>query len=313
MNAVKKLIVAAVAVSAALGGAGAAAGGTEVLVCNFFADTVTRHDPVTGNRIGQLDPAGNIRGPLCAKLGPDGLLYVASEGNNSVKRFNAATGAFVDDFVAGGALTQPTGLAWDSAGNLYVGSFDQSAVLKYHGGTGAYLGQFVASGQGLLSGADNGMTFGPDGNLYVPSYNNGRIIRYNGVTGATIGTFSTLVARPRVLLFTTGALMATGESQNTVRRLNPTTGANLGNLTGLGAGGLSTPIGLALDGSGGVLVGSSGNNRVLRFDAVTGAALGTFADAADGINAPAFITVIPGPGAAWALGLGVVVAGRRRR
>lgn len=284
---------------------------TEILVCNFFANTVTRHDPTTGNLIGTLDPAANIRGPLCARLGPDGLLYVASEGNNRIKRFNANTGAFLGDFIADPLLTQPTSLAWDPAGNLYVGSFDQSAVLKFNGHTGAYLSHFVTSGQGSLSGPDNGMTFGPDGNLYVPSYDNNRILRFNGSTGATIGTFSSTVSRPRVLIFTPSALLVTGETVNTVRRLNPTTGANLSNLFPSGTGGLSTPVGLALDANT-IFVGSSANNRILRYNATTGAALGTFADAADGINAPVFITIIPSPASAAPIALAIFAIRRRR-
>lgn len=313
MNGVMKHIGVAVAVVVALAmpEMSRAAAGEVMLVCNFFGNTVSRFDVGSGALLGTLDAAGGVRGPLCARMGPDGKVYVASEGDNSIKRFNADTGAFVDSFVVGGALTKPTGLTWDAAGDMYVSSFDKSAVLKYDGKSGAFKSTFVSAGQGGLSGADNGMTFGPDGSLYVPSYNNNRVIRY-GADGSTLGTFLSAVGRPRVLEFRGDVLYVTSETVNNVLRFDAATGQALPNLS-TSTNGIRTPIGLAFGTDGSVYVGSSDNNRIIRINGQTGAFMSVFADPADGILGPAFITIIPTPSVGTIVMLAGVMGCRRRR
>ncbi len=283
----------------------------EMLVCGFGNNAVYRYD-MSGNLLGTLDAAGNLSGPLCAKMGPDGKIYVTSEGNNRIVRFSASSGALVDTFISDAGLDSPTGLAWDKSGNLYVSSFNGNKVRKYNGATGAYLSDFVTAGSGLLSGADNGMTFGPDGNLYVPSYNNNRIIKYNGTTGALIGNFIPSIGRPRVFEWVGASVYVTSETQNAVKKYNGTNGVAQGNLVAPGAGGLRTPIGMVFDGDGFIYV-TSATNQVLKYDAATGAFVGVFVDTLPtGLFQPAFLTIIPGPGG-WvlmALGMGAM---RRRR
>ena len=73
-------------------------------------------------------------------------------GDESVKRYNATTGASEGDFVPNGSggLTFPLGGAIGPDGNLYVSNSDNEDVLRYNGMTGAFIDAFVPSGSGGL-------------------------------------------------------------------------------------------------------------------------------------------------------------------
>lgn len=310
-TSLSRLIQVVVAFAGAL--LSARASHADLLVSNFGSSTLTRYDAASGALTATYGAGSGLNHPLCTRLGPDGLLYVASEGTNSVLRYNATNGAFVDAFVApgSGGLTQPTGLDWGKDGSLYVSSFNGNAVLRYDGTSGAFQNTFVTPGSGPLNGADNGMTFGPDGNLYVPSYFSGRVLKYNGTTGAYIGIFAT-VARPRVIIFRGNDVLISSETANTVRRHDLLTGAFLGNLVSTN---VRTPIGMAIDTDGSLYVASSGDNRIVQFNATTGAYIRDFATAAQGVSLPAFITVIsaPSPGSALVMALSAAASASRRR
>ena len=70
-------------------------------------------------------------------------LLVSSGDTDSVLRYNAATGAFIDTFASGGGLDDPEGLAFGPDGNFYVTS-RSNAVLRYDGTTGEFLGVFAS-------------------------------------------------------------------------------------------------------------------------------------------------------------------------
>lgn len=285
----------------------------DLLVSNFFSSSVDRYSP-TGLPLGTLS-GGSLSGPLCARLGPDGLLYVASEGTNSVLRYNPQTYAFIDEFITPGrgGLAGPTGLTWGPDGSLYVPSFSGNSVLRYDGATGAFRGVFVTPGAGGLNGADNGATFGPDGNLYVPSYYGNQVLRYNGSTGAFMNAFVASIGRPRVLIFRGSDLLITSETGHSVRRYNAATGAALGTFVAARSGGLTTPVGMAFGEDGLLYVGSTGTNKILRYSGVNGAFQSEFLSAPGAtIDGPAFLTFVPAP---WGLGvvLAPLVLPRRRR
>ncbi len=289
----------------------AAAHAAEMLVCGFGSNKVYRYN-MSGSLIGTLDVAGNLSGPLCARMGPDGKIYVVSEGNNRIVRFSASTGAYIDDFISDAGMNAPTGITWDKAGNAYVASFNGNKVRKYNT-SGGFVSDFVTAGSGTLSGADNGISFGPDGHLYVPSYNNNRVLKYNGVTGAFISSFIPSIGRPRTFEWFNGSLYITTETGNAVQKRNATNGVNQGNLVAAGSGGLQTPIGMAFGGDGFLYV-TSANNKILKYNATTGAFVGVFADATTSdLNLPAFITIIPTPSSAVVLLASSLAIARRRR
>src|SRR5258708_13958306 len=56
------------------------------------------------------------------KFGPDGNLYVCSNSDNTVRRFDGVTGAFMDVFASGAPLLLPVGLTFGPDGNMYISS-----------------------------------------------------------------------------------------------------------------------------------------------------------------------------------------------
>src|SRR5262245_2943021 len=174
----------------------------QLLVSSFFSDQVTRHSLPDCALIGTLQTGVGLDGALCARVGPDGLLYVASEGTDTIQRYNVESGAFIDTFVTAGSggLDGPTGTTWNALGQLIVASLNNCMVPQYDGVTGASLGTLVTSGTNGLNGPDNGTIIGPDGDLYVPSYFQNRVLRFDGETGAPVGgAFIASIGRPRVL------------------------------------------------------------------------------------------------------------------
>lgn len=109
-----------------------AASGAELLVSSFWTSRIGQYALPTGPYLGDLPNASNFVNPLCARLGPDGLLYVASEATDSIARYDAITLQFVDNFVSpgSGGLDSPTGVTWGPDGNLYVPSFTGDSILR---------------------------------------------------------------------------------------------------------------------------------------------------------------------------------------
>jgi DNA-binding beta-propeller fold protein YncE len=287
----------------------------QMLVTSFSSNSVSRFDLTTGAFLGTLDLSANLSGPLCTRLGPDGRLYVASEGTGTIERFDASTGAHLGTFIApgSGGLTTPSGVTWGPDGHLYVSSFTGNSVLKYDGVTGAFMSTFIASGIGGINGADNGTHFGPDNNLYIPSYNNNRILR-KSASGGFVTTFVSTISRPRVLEFRAGSAYVTAEGSDSVMKYDLATGASQGAFVAAGSGGLDAPTGMVFAPDGSLYVSSVTNDNVLRYDATTGAFVNTFIPAgAGGIDGPVFLTIIPAPGAVLVLAMGVLGLNRRAR
>jgi hypothetical protein len=148
-------------------------------------------------------------------FGPDGFLYVVSEGTSAVLRYDPTTGAFVNTFLASGAggLSAPRGLAFrtDALGHVYVyvtsvGPDDTPApgtdsVLRFDFATGAPAGVSGTPGDAVFiptasGGLDNPsrIVFGPDGKAYVSSTattavyaTSNSVLRYDPDTGAPAG------------------------------------------------------------------------------------------------------------------------------
>src|SRR5262249_16969736 len=191
-----------------------------------------------------IAPGNNLVQPRGMAFGPDGNLYVVSDGSDRILRYNGTTGAFIDTFIPPGAPTfhQPIQLIFRGDGFLYVSTFGNdnipgSSVLRFNATTGALTGAFVPSGSGGLFLAD-GMAFRPNGNLYVSGVqSNASVLRYDGTTGDFLGVLASGLGfnSPRGLTFgPDGNLYATivGASglfpANSVVRLDPLTGEFLG-------------------------------------------------------------------------------------
>jgi len=293
----------------------AASASLEMLVTSFSSNRVSRFDLSTGAFLGTLDLGANLSGPLCTRLGPDGRLYVASEGAGTIERFDPTTGAHLGTFVTSGSggLTTPSGVTWGPDGHLYVSSFTGNSVLKYHGTTGAFMSTFIASGIGSVNGADNGTIFGPDNNIYIPSYNNNRILR-KSAAGGFVTTFVSTISRPRVLEFRAGSVYVTAEGSDSIMKYDLATGASQGAFVTAGSGGLDAPTGMTFGPDGFLYVSSVTNDTVLRYNATTGAFVDNFiTSGTGGIDGPVFLTIIPTPSATLILAVGALATTRRRR
>jgi sugar lactone lactonase YvrE len=249
----------------------------------------------TINEIGNVSAfvaagSGGLNSPRDLVLGPDGNIYVASYGTNSVIRFTP-NGQLLGTFVAAnsGGLSDPYGLAFGPDGNLYVAGFGNNAIYEFSGSTGAFLTTFVSAGSGGLSDP-RGMVFGQDGNLYVSSAGTGSIDRFQGPTGPVPGSplpaggqsGATFVATgsgglagpfdltfgPNQNLFVANGDPVSGITNNNygVLEFSGTSGGFITTYVAQGAGGLESPRGLAFDQDGRLYVADEGTGAIHRYD-----------------------------------------------
>lgn len=218
-------------------------------------------------------------------FGPDGNLYVADGGSNSILRYDGVTGEFKDTFVSSGSgsLQRPFGMAFGPDGDLYIASYANGEVLRYDGTTGAFLNVVVS---GLSSPI--GLTFGPDGSLYIANYGTNEILRYDSSSG--LSSFVTAgsggLSEPRQAVFgPDGNLYVASRGTGQVLEYNGQTGAFIGVFATTG----STPGPLWLQfGNDGYLyvshrTASTGTNTSIdRYNATTGAFVDSLALGRDG-------------------------------
>ncbi len=246
----------------------------------YFAAT----DPVHGRELWDPPPVGS-----------GGYLLVPDLDRHNVLRFDAKTGAFVDEFVSrmSGGLNQPfVALYGPHDHNLYVstghlhGPGQIKAVLRYDGATGAFLDEFVQGGQMDMPHA---FIFGPDGNIYfgdrvdgnIGHPQGGRILRFDGRTGAFMDEFvprlSGGLKHPVAFVFGPDDngdgkldLYVSDEGPSRILHYDGTTGAFLGEFVTSGSGGLTFPQQLSFAPDGNLYLGSFGTGSVMRFQGPTG-------------------------------------------
>ncbi|MBK8285490.1 MAG: NHL repeat-containing protein [Ahniella sp.] len=243
---------------------------TRTLVSGYFNNNVLVYDACAGSLIGALDTANRISGPQTITARPDGLIYVVSENNGRILRYDRNSLAFVDVFVETGTSFRPISSAVNAAGDVYVAGFEGDSVRLYDGRTGALKSTPVAARAGGLDGPEVGMQIGPDGLLYIPSYATNSVLRYDPASG-TISTFIAANAgglrRPRGLVFEgNGNVLVGGEGSNQILRFNAS-GAYQGVFAGVTA-----PAGMKLTDDGRLLVTSGNSVRI--FNASSAASLG---------------------------------------
>jgi hypothetical protein len=94
----------------------------------------------------------------------EGYLYVGDTAVGAIRRYDAKTGAYVDNFIPdnGQGIGTPFDLQHFAFGpdkNLYVAAELSKRILRYDGQTGNFIGDFVPSSEGF---SPSGLTFGPD-------------------------------------------------------------------------------------------------------------------------------------------------------
>jgi hypothetical protein len=125
---------------------------------------VLRYSGTTGALLGTFVPMGSagVEEPLAISFGPDGLLFVVCDEDAHIRRYDGATGAFVDVFATAGSPAL-TDLSFGPDGDLYASNGEFNQVLRFEGMSGAPLG-VVIDGNGSAAGGLNGpnrFIFGP--------------------------------------------------------------------------------------------------------------------------------------------------------
>lgn len=180
---------------AQLGGPAGAVFGPDgnLYISTLSTNSVLRYDPITGDPLpadgqsgadfipagsGGLNRAGGIA------FGPDGNLYVTSQTNNEILRFDGTTGdplpgdgqdgaVFVP--ADSGGMSKPAGLLFGPGStpdqqDIYVVSINTNNVLRFDGGTGDFVSEFIPAGSGGLF-APRSISFGntdPSSLNYIP-------------------------------------------------------------------------------------------------------------------------------------------------
>ena len=76
---------------------------SDLLLADFWGGTAEKYDGQSGSQLQEYPSNAGLTGPADVLIGPDGLLYVSGYMSNTVVRYNASTGAFVDVFVSAGS------------------------------------------------------------------------------------------------------------------------------------------------------------------------------------------------------------------
>lgn len=240
--------------------------------------------------------SGGLRTPMGVVKATDGSWVVSNNGDGTLVRVNAQTGA-ITPFVSGlnrpsalaqgpdgnfyvasvgdstivqitssgqrsvyaSALSQPAGLAFDNAGNLFVSTQSDNSIYKVAAGTRSV--SLFARGVAYLPW---GMDYDTQGNLYIANAGNGSLTAL-GSTGE-VKVLSTSVGAPRgvVAVGVDDVLVADAGGQQILR----VTAAGKTTLVNQ----LSGPDALALDGNT-VLVGETSVPRIRSFSLADGSAL----------------------------------------
>lgn len=231
---------------------------------------------------GQIGPPGTFNEPWGIALGPDGDVYVADTWNHRIQKFSPE-GEYLTSWGQFGqqeapdAFWGPRDVAVDDQGHVYVTDtgnkriavFDQEGnFLLDFGGGGFDNGQFSEP---------VGLDLGPEGRLFVADTWNQRVQVFSpdseGIARLyedqwdIIGWFGqSLENKPYLTASQDGRLYLSDPEGNRILVFT-TAGEYLYSWNGESGGpaGLNLPIGLETDGSGGVWVADTLNNRLLYY------------------------------------------------
>lgn len=273
----------------------------QVLVSDYNLGRILRYEADGSAPAVLVAPAaGGLDQPHRSRVGPDGLLYVASAGSDQILRYQADTGAYVDSFAgAASGLDYPVDFLFRPDGFVYVSSQANSAVLRYSAATGARDYGWIATHPSLS--APSGIAFDDAGNLYVSGRFSYNVARFDAATGAHELTFGNVPFALGLVWTPDGRLLAAAGYGNTVEAF--ASAASATPVQSTFATGLSFPVGLDFAPSGdALLVANYSSGSISRHALANGATLAPFASGGI-LSGPNYFTVlnpaaIPEPAAA---------------
>ncbi|MEW6536890.1 MAG: hypothetical protein AB1454_14865 [Candidatus Auribacterota bacterium] len=237
-------------------------------MCSFAATydlwvtgpTIERFDGDTGTSLGSVGSGSGIA------YGPDGNVYVFSPYNGKVSRYNAQTGAYIDDFLS--SFQGSHDMAFGPDGKLYTVNHFTSGVpnIFRYSVDGSY--EALATMQYAT-----GITFDSAGNMYVAAHTTSTINKYtkDGVFLQTIvsGSVADLMD---IVVTPSGDLAASYYYSDTLKILDINTGAVKATQT------VPSVWGLAIGPDGNLYVTNGDSDTILQLNSVSGAVLdSTFA------------------------------------
>lgn len=229
-----------------------------------------------GNGLVSTDPSVRVNAPAGVTLDGAGNVYIADTGNNVMRRISASTG--IISTVAGtgaqghsgdgsaavnATLNKPRGVTMDASGNLYIADTDNHRIRRVDAetqiintvagdgytnplsGMGGYTGDY---GKATLAELNfpYAVAFDGDGNMYIPDSRNNVVREVAAVSGSiTASSMITTMAG-------TGAAGDTGDGA----------AATLATLW--------SPLGVAVDAAGDVVIADSLNNSLRKVNAASG-------------------------------------------
>jgi len=173
--------------------------------------------------------------PTGFAFGPGGDVYVAAFGTNNVRRLSAA-GIAIDVPVPAGAagLQGPdNGITFGPDGNLYIPGYYSNNVIRHDPRTGA-TSVAVARGAQNLGHARGLLPEPGGGGILITGEGSNQLLRLDLATGAVTVKNGSLNGPTGLAFGVDGALLVL--ERNTVRKLDPASGAVTGVLVPPGAG-----------------------------------------------------------------------------
>ena len=237
-----------------------------VWVANTLGNSVVKLTLTSGSVSGTGSfTAGSINTPVAIALDSQGNAFVANLNGNSVTELNS-TGAAQNGspFTGGGNIILPSGIALDSTGNVYVTSAQGGAAKLSNTGTFSAVYNDAAL-QGPMA-----LTVDASSRVFVAGSTTGSAIAGAisefGATGASaLATPVTSGSTPASGIATDGTSTWVANSSTSGGLVQLVYGSATTSSPAGGFGALSTPVGVAVDGSGSVWTTNTGNNTVSQF------------------------------------------------
>ena len=185
-------------------------------------------------------------------------LYVTSDANNVVRRYDGVTGALVTNFFGSNAAVGQLGIHFGATNNrVLVGHFS-GGVEEFDATTGGYIKTYNAGGGTQWAGL-----YGPNGNVLIGDWNTNDVREYDATTGAFVGVLTPVTVPADMRIGPNGNLFICSFSGGFVLEVNASNGAFVSQWS-QPAGAQTNDI--AFPPSGEILVTAMQTNTAYRYD-----------------------------------------------
>jgi WD40 repeat protein len=250
----------------------------DVFVSAASRNSVLRFDD-NGNFLGDfVSPGlGGLSDPQGIKFGPNGNLYVSSNGSNNVLEFDGQDGSFIGVAASLPDMNWPAEINFRN-GLLYVSDFSSAnsvgRVSRFNVQTNTLVDHFIVG-----ANFADGLSWNTDGNIVLSEFGSNAVRIYDGQTGVYIEDFITPnqngLASPLDNLFLpNGNFLVSSYNNSRVMMFD----AN-GNYISDPFGAVTFPQGLEIGPDGNIYVGSFTQGIIRKYDINTFQFLGIAANA----------------------------------